>query len=85
MVDVWEGPATVISGPGLYKKCYLRRWRDGSMVNTGCSSRGPGFNFQNQHGASRPLVVPVSGDLEPSGARFGHSMYMFSRQEKIVR
>jgi hypothetical protein len=55
------------------------------VVNTGCSSRGPGFNFQNQHGASRPLVVPVSGDLEPSGARFGHSMYMFSRQEKIVR
>ena len=85
MVDVWEGPATVISGHVLYKKCYLRRWRDGSVVNTGCSSRGPGFNFQNPHGGSQPFVVPVSGDLEPSGARFGHSMYMFSRQEKIVR
>ena len=85
MIDVWERPVTVISGTGVYKKCYLRRWRDGSVVNTGCSSRGPGFNFQNSHGGSQPFVVPVSGDLEPSGARFGHSMYMFSRQEKIVR
>ena len=82
MVDVWEGPATVISGPGLYKKCYMRGWRDGSVVNTGCSSRGPGFNFQNPHGGSQPFVVPVSGDLEPSGGRFGNSLYMFWRQEK---
>ena len=80
MVDVWEGPATVISGPGLYKKCYMRGWRDGSVVNTGCSSRGPGFNFQNPHGGSRPLVVPVSRDLLPSGGRFEHSMYILCRQ-----
>jgi hypothetical protein len=33
-------------------------WRDGSVVeSTGCSSRGPEFNFQQPLGGSRPSVM----------------------------
>ena len=33
-------------------------WRDGSAVkSTGCSSRGPEFNFQQPHGGSQPSVM----------------------------
>jgi hypothetical protein len=33
-------------------------WRDGSVVrSTGCSSRGPEFNFHQPHGGSQPFVM----------------------------
>jgi hypothetical protein len=36
-------------------------WRDGSEVkSTGCSSRGPGFNFQHSHGHSHLSIAPVT-------------------------
>jgi hypothetical protein len=42
-------------------------WRDGSAVkNTGCSSKGPGFNSQHPRGSSHLPVTPVPGDLMPS-------------------
>jgi len=33
-------------------------WRDGSEVkSTDCSSRGPEFNAQQQHGDSQPSII----------------------------
>lgn len=40
------------------------RWRDGSADKTiHCSYKAPGFNFQNLHDDSQPLVTPVPKDL----------------------
>lgn len=42
-------------------------WRDGSAVgHVGCSSSGPGFQYQDPHGSSQLFIIPVLGDLTPS-------------------
>lgn len=38
--------------------------------STGCSCRGPRFNFQHPHGDSPPSVTPVPRDLMPSSGIF---------------
>lgn len=66
-------------GEGLHWELNLEAWRDGSAVmNTGCSSRGPGFNPQHPHDGSQPPVTPAAGDLTPSSSLQGyhtHRMY----------
>jgi hypothetical protein len=40
------------------QKAMYKGWRDGSVVETAdCSSRGPEFNSQQQHGGSQPSVM----------------------------
>jgi hypothetical protein len=39
-------------------KSNYRGWRDGSAVkSTNCTSKGPEFNSQQQHGGSQPSVM----------------------------
>jgi hypothetical protein len=58
MFDLPSSPPS-IRGSGNERLIGQRRgWRDGSVVkSTGCSSRGPEFNFQQPHGGSQPSVM----------------------------
>jgi hypothetical protein len=49
-----------------------RSWRDGSAVkSSGCSLRGPRFDFQQLHGSS-PSIYPIPGiNLRPFSDLFG--------------
>lgn len=48
------------------KDCYWS-WREGFMVkHASCSSREPGFNFQNLCGSSQQSLSPVPRDLATS-------------------
>lgn len=43
-----------------FKNLNNHAWLAGSAgKNTGCSSRGPRFNFQHQHGSSRLFITPL--------------------------
>ena len=58
------------------EKLKLWGWRDGSAVkNTGCSSRGPEFNFQQPHGGSQPYVMRSGALFWPAGIYAGRTLY----------
>ena len=51
-------------------------WRDDSAVkSTGCSSRGPKFNFQQPHGGSHPSVVRSGVLFWPADIHEGRTLY----------
>lgn len=56
-------PGYLVYGIFLQQSEWTGGWRDGSVVkSSGCSSRGPGLNFQQSHDSVQPFVTPpVSG------------------------
>jgi hypothetical protein len=53
---------------------HFRCWRDGSVIKSSCSCRGPGSNYQPPHVNSKLFTTAVSGNLLPSSDPCRHCM-----------
>jgi hypothetical protein len=55
------------------------------VKSTGCSSRGPGFNFQLLYGVLQLSEAPVPSDLTPSSGLCWYCMHMVYRQTLLTK